>query len=347
MKGNDDHAGRQPMSNINLIARDNGAGLSRDLRLLARLLADAGHDVTITGLGHRGRLGNRLRRLHARLRRLLRGWFAGHFNARYDINLMLEHVRPEMFDQAHANVLVPNPEWFHAEWLPQLAGFERVLAKTHHAERLFGALGCRTAFIGFTGEDCLLADVPREASFFHGPGRSGNKGTLPLLELWAKHPEWPRLTVVWRRKRVELPPLPANVTLIQDFLTEAELRRLQNASAFHLCPSQTEGYGHSIAESLSVGAVVITTDAEPMNELVTPERGVLVAAHAQGKQELATLYDFDPAAMEAAVARCLAMSPQERQRLGDAARTWFLGNRREFEQRFRDAVAAVAARQGA
>lgn len=327
------------MSSINLIARDNGAGLTRDLHLLARLLKDAGHDVTITGLGHRGRLSNRLRRLHARLRRLLRGWFAGHFNARYDINLMLEHVRWEMFDQAHTNVLIPNPEWFHAQWLPHLPGFACVLAKTHHAERLFGALGCRTRFIGFTGEDCFVADVPRAPTFFHGPGRSGNKGTLPLLELWAKHPEWPQLTVVWRRKRVELPPIPANVTLIQDFLAESELRRLQNASVFHLCPSQTEGYGHSIAESLSVGAVVLTTDAEPMNELVTPERGVLVAAQAHGTQELATLYDFEPAAMEAAIAHCLAMPADERQRLGETARAWFLANRNAFEQRLRAAIA--------
>ncbi|MFK2878137.1 glycosyltransferase [Rhodanobacter hydrolyticus] len=332
------------MSNINLIARDNGAGLTRDLRLLARLLAEAGHDVTITGLGHRGRLGNRLRRLHARLRRLLRGWFDGRLNARYDINIMLEHVRPEMFDQAHANVLVPNPEWFRAEWLPHLRGFDLVLAKTGHAERLFAALGCRTRFIGFTGEDCLVEGVPHQPTFFHGPGRSGNKGTLPLLELWARHPEWPQLTVVWRRKRVELPPMPANVTLIQDFLDEAELRRLQNASTFHLCPSQTEGYGHSIAESLSVGAVVITTDAEPMNELVAAGRGVLVTAHAQGTQELATLYDFDGAAMEATIAHCLAMPEEEQQRLGRAAREWFLANRRDFEQRLCDAVAAVPGR---
>lgn len=327
------------VSNINLIARDNGAGLSRDLRLLARLLAKAGHPVTITGLGHRSRLSNRLRRLHARARRLLRGWFNGRINARYDINIMLEHVRPEMFDKAHANVLIPNPEWFRADWLPHLGGIDLVLAKTRHAERLFGDLGCRTRFIGFTGEDGLIEGVPRQPTFFHGPGRSGNKGTLPLLELWARHPEWPQLTVVWRRKRVELPPLPPNVTLIQDFLDEAELRRLQNANLFHLCPSQTEGYGHTIAESLGMGAVVIATDAEPMNELVSAERGVLVAAHAQGTQELATLYDFDPAAMEAAVIRCLGMPEEERRRLGHAAREWFLANRRDFERRLRDAVA--------
>jgi glycosyltransferase involved in cell wall biosynthesis len=325
---------------INLIARDNGAGLSRDLRLLAGILAAAGHDVTVTALGHRGRIGSHLRRLQARLRRLWKGWRKGQLNTRYDLNLMIEHVRPELFAQAHRNMLVPNPEWFRQEWLAHLDRFDLVLAKTRHAERIFGKLGCRTAYIGFTSEDRLDASVPREPTFFHGPGRSGNKGTLPLLALWAQHPEWPTLNVVWRRKRVEIPPLPANVALRREFLDEAELRRLQNASLFHLCPSQTEGYGHSLVESLSVGAVTVSLDGEPMNELVTPERGVLVPAHASGTQELATLYDFDAEDMRAAVERCLLMPAEHRTALGTAARRWFEANRDAFPQRLLAAIAS-------
>ncbi|GLQ52469.1 glycosyltransferase [Dyella flava] len=330
------------MSNINLIARDNGAGLTRDMHLLAGLLREGGHDVTITGLGHRSRLSNRLRRLHARLRRLFRGWFHGELNARYDMNIMLEHVRPESFDQAHVNILIPNPEWFREEWLRELPHIDLIFAKTQHAEQIFGKLGCRVVPIGFTGSDYQDREVARQATFFHGPGRSGNKGTLPLLELWAQHPEWPELTVVWRRKRVELPELPPNVKLIRDYLPEAELRRLHNANVFHLCPSQTEGYGHSLVESLSTGCVTITTDAEPMNELVTAERGVLVAAHANGTQELATLYDFDLDAMRVAIERCIAMPKEEQASLGRAARAWYEHNNTAFRQRFLDAIANAA-----
>jgi len=36
------------MGSINLIARDNGFGLSRDLRLLAVALATRGHDVSLS-----------------------------------------------------------------------------------------------------------------------------------------------------------------------------------------------------------------------------------------------------------------------------------------------------------
>ncbi|WP_266169139.1 glycosyltransferase [Dyella subtropica] len=326
---------------VNLIVRSNGAGLTRDMQLLAGILRGAGYDITLTQLGHRGRLSNRLRRLHARVRRLWRGWMRGVLNARYDINIMIEHVRPELFRHAHHNVLIPNPEWFHSEWLPHLPRFDRVFAKTRHAERIFGELNCKTTYIGFTSEDCRLAGVVRQPGFFHGPGRSGNKGTLPLIELWSKHPEWPTLTVVWRRKRVNIPELPPNVRLIRHYMEEQELRRLQNAHAFHLCPSQTEGYGHSLVESLSLGAVTVTVDGEPMNELITPDRGVLVAAHATGRQELATLYDFDMDSMRQAVERCISMPNEEQALLGRAARHWYEGNQKTFPKLLLDAIAAL------
>ena len=61
-------------------------------------------------------------------------------------------------------------------------------------------------------------------------------------------------------------------------LDDAALRTLQNSHRFHLCLSEAEGWGHYIAEALSVGAITLTCDAAPMNELVTAERGLLVAA---------------------------------------------------------------------
>jgi len=331
------------MPQVNLIAHDNGAGLSRDLELTARALRDLGYDTTVATLGHRGRLRNRLARLRAKWHR---SWLGGRFDTRYDVNIMLEQVRPELFAQARFNVLVPNPEWFRAEWAAELKKLDGVLAKTRHAERIFTELGCRTCWTGFTGEDNFMPDVARQPTFFHGPGRSGNKGTPRLLELWRQHPNWPQLTVVWRHEHAEISALPPNIVLIRDFVAADELRRLQNANLFHLCPSQTEGYGHYLAESLSVGAVVVTTDAEPMNELVTADRGLLVAARACGRQGLATLYDFDLDQMRNAVERCIAMPVDEQMRLGRAARTWFESNRDAFRTRLHDALAELPLASG-
>ena len=45
----------------------------------------------------------------------------------------------------------------------------------------------------------------------------------------------------------------------------------------YVCPSSTEGYGHYLNEGRSAGGIIITTDAAPMNELVSNgDNGLLV-----------------------------------------------------------------------
>ncbi|MDO1529805.1 glycosyltransferase [Fulvimonas sp. R45] len=317
-------------SRIQLLARDNGAGLSRDMALLAAALGEAGATVRTTALPHRGRLAEWLTR--ARL--------AGRAPA-FDLNLMLERVRPEFARAARRNVLVPNPEYFRARDRAALACIDEVWAKTRHAGRLFAALGMPVRYIGFASPDRRDPAVPHRHAFFHGPGRSNNKGTAALLRLWASHPGWPTLTVAWRRKRVELDVPPANVRLIREHLDDDAYRRLQNEHRFHLCPSQTEGYGHYLVEAMSCGAVVVTLDAEPMNELVTAERGVLVPATATGTQDLATLYGFRDADMARVIERCVAMPEDEAGMLGAAARAWYEAERAAFPGRLRAALGTI------
>ncbi|GLQ88216.1 glycosyltransferase [Dyella flagellata] len=312
-----------------VIGRDNGAGLSRDIALLSRNLIGAGVDVTASALPHRGRLAEWTTRL-----RLL-----GRPPA-FDLNIMLERIRPEFSRAARHNVLIPNPEYFRPRDRAALNSLDAVWVKTRHAERLFQALGMPVRYIGFTSMDCRRTEVPRERSFFHGPGRSNNKGTQALLELWAQHPDWPVLTVVWRRKRTEPMQLPANVKMISHHLDDDAYRRLQNAHRFHLCPSQTEGFGHYIVEAMSCAAVVITLDAEPMHELVAPERGILVPARPCGQQDLADRFGFDAKDMATAIERCIALSDAQTQVLGKAARSWYENEVSSFPQRLSEALMA-------
>jgi hypothetical protein len=319
------------MSTINLIARDNGFGLSRDLRLLQAALAASGHAVTISAV-RRGRLRKlgyaclvNLRRVSRRLR--------GRDPVAFDVNLMLEHVRSEFFPQARANVLLPNPEWFLPADSAALPGVDGVFAKTAYTQGIFAGRGCRVAFTGFTSEDRLDGSVPRERSFFHLAGRSGTKNTEPLLALWRRHPDWPRLTVVQDRHMAQSAVTAPNIDHRIGHLSDGDLRRLQNSHRFHLCPSQTEGFGHYLVEALSVGATTLTLDAAPMNELVTADRGVLVPVAHTGTQYLATTNFFDDTAMEAAIERLIGMSDAECARIGAAARAWFVDNDQAFPGR--------------
>ena len=329
---------------VNLIVRDNGLGLSRDTRLLAAALEAHGCTVTTTRLGEadersRWRHGHGWR---ARLAQMRHGWARMRGQARHDLNIHFEHVWPLQLPLARCNIALPNPEWFDARDTLHLRRIDTVWAKTRHAEQLFRELGCIVRWIGFASEDAALPGATRQRAFFHLAGGSRTKGTDALLALWRRHPEWPTLTVVRHGGSDDAEASATNLRLIADYLDPAQLRVLQNAHAFHLCPSQTEGYGHYLAEAMGVGAVAVTTDAPPMNELIDAQRGLLVAATPAGQQGLATLYRFDNGAMEHAVEACLRMDDAQLAAMGARARDWFVANQGAFPSRVAAALDALS-----
>ncbi len=327
------------MIRVNLIARDNGFGLSRNLTLLHDALEQAGFEVTVSGI-RRGTLRKLLHPAKLRARSIVHR-LVGKSAPRWDVNLMLERVRPEYLSTARCNVLLPHPEWFDEGdriWLPRI---DRVFALTHHAVPIFEQLGMKVTYTGFTSEDRIDRGVPRERTFFHLAGRSSNKGTDTLLALWQKHPEWPNLTVL-QSPRVDRSLVNApNIAHRLDYIPDGELKRLQNAHRFHLCPSETEGFGHYLVEAMGVGAAVVTLDAPPMNEMVTPERGALVPWSRTGTQSLATTYFYEAGAMQTVIERLLAADEAELDRMGTAAREWFENNDRGFRTRISEAVHAL------
>ena len=322
---------------VRLIGKANGVGLSRDFELLAAALRDSGCEVTLYGCERRDR--KRRRGFFTRLAARARGLRDGSLNAPYDVNLMLEHVWPQFLHQARRNVLVPNPEWFDRRDVAFLGAAQRVWAKTALAERLFTARGCRAVRIGFDSADRHDPAVTREPTFLHLAGRSPLKGTTRLHALWQRHPEWPLLTIVQDAEAVgTVPGAAANIRVESRYLSDETLRTLQNSHRFHLCTSEAEGWGHYIVEAMSVGAVTLTCDAPPMNELISAARGMLLAVHSGERHNLATLSLFDEAALEAAVTGVLAMSLDACETIGAAARAWFLDNKQGFHGRVRHAL---------
>jgi len=331
---------------VRLIGKANGVGLSRDFDLLAAALAGAGCEVTRRPCERADRKRRRgvWSRLAARLRRLP---FAAHRRgalARYDLNIMLEHVWPQFLHQARCNVVVPNPEWFDRRDVAFLPCIDRIWAKTSYAQALFTARGCSSSWIGFDSEERYWPQITREQRFFHLAGRSPLKGTGRLLALWQRHADWPALTVVQDLPAQTGEPAPsANVSVHRGYLSDDELRSLQNSHRFHLCTSEAEGWGHYIVEAMSTRAVTLTCNAPPMNELIDAQRGLLVEGRSAGRHNLADLYRFDDQALESSVERALALSQTEVQVMGDAARDWFLSNKRGFPGRIERALVEVAA----
>jgi glycosyltransferase involved in cell wall biosynthesis len=328
---------------VNIIGKSNGVGLARDIDLLVSALHAAGHrvDVTIIDAAQAKRRRSPLAQFAARARL---AWGDAEVRARApgaDVNVMLEHVWLQYLSTAPINVAVPNPEWFDSHDRRFVTDIDSVWAKTSYTNDLFRALGCQTTYIGFDSEDRYERAIAKQRTYFHLAGKSTMKGTDRLVRLWQGHPEWPRLILVQHQDGGVTPPSAPNIDARVGYFSESELRRLQNESLFHLCLSLTEGWGHYIAEAMSVGAVTITVDARPMNELVGADRGVLVPYHLTGTQHLATTYQFDVSRLEEAIERTIAMSDEECARLGAGARAWFVENKSGFTGRIEAALLAL------
>mgnify|MGYP005990259151 CR=1 FL=1 len=303
------------MKHFNLIARTNGVGLDQDVNLVKGALEGLGHQVSVS---------------HCRARKSWQNWLPT--KREFDANIFMERVFPAWIPTAKCNYLIPNQERFPQRHLGRLAKIDKVLCKTRHAEAIFAA-HASTGFIGFTSPDRSQAEIePDYSKFLHLAGKSTLKGTETILEVWSKHPEWPILTLIQHAENAPS-DLPANIRLISDYLSDDELQTMLNQHGVHLCPSRSEGWGHYVVEAMSCRAVVLTTDAPPMNELVDDTRGILVPFSDQEPRHLGTNFFVDPPHLEQAIEKLIAMPSEEKEQLAAAGRSWFEDNNRGFAER--------------
>jgi len=317
-------APRKHARTIRLVARTNGVGVDRDVRILHDAIAAVREAPTFSHY----RSISPLRRFYDR-------------RDPDECIVFLERITARWLRRAGSYVLVPNQERYPERLAPLLSRLDHVFCKSRHAEEVFAARHPSVHHLGFTSDDRLLPEArPDFGRFLHLAGASNLKGTLTLLEVWARHPEWPTLTLLQHRRDAPR-EVPGNVELITRYLPDDELRALQNACGVHLCPSSSEGWGHYIVEAMSCRAVTVTTDGPPMNELVRPERGILVPYSRSEPRKLGINFYVDADALEASIDALIRTSEGEKVRLGNAARTWYEENDRAFRERLATLLAEL------
>ncbi|MEM6364857.1 MAG: glycosyltransferase [Planctomycetota bacterium] len=310
---------------INIVSRLNGVGLDRDVRLLQDACASYANSCV------RSR-----RSPHPMV-----DWFSRTIlrsnHQLGSLNLLVERI-PAAWLCASPNLLLPNQERFPRRHVSRLRRIATVLCKTRHAEEIFRQHTPNVQYLGFTSCDRLNPSLsPDYRKFLHLAGRSTLKGTQTVLDLWGANPDWPTLTLIQHPENAPT-IVPDNVNLISRYLTDEELVTIQNQHGIHLCPSKSEGWGHYIAEAMSVRAVVVTTDAPPMNELVGHGRGVLVPVCASKPRKLGFSFDVDPAQLQTTIEDLQHESVEALRSIGVAAREWFLENDRQFKVRLQQAI---------
>lgn len=322
-----------PAHSVSILTRTN-PGLAADGRLVSRLVEAKGLSAHVYYARRRNAYG-----LPARLGLRSRLLLGGRGGTR--VNFFIQDVRHGWLGLADRNVLIPNQEYCYPDTLRALSMIDMVMCKSRHAEEIFRGLGWEARYTGFTSEDRYDPAIARHRhKFLHVAGATEQKGTAALLELWRAHPEWPELVAVARHEWID--PArhgAANITLIERHLSAAEVAALQNECAVHICPSEAEGFGLALCEGLSCGAVVITTDGPPMNELIRPGHGMLAAYRDTKPRTVGTGYLVDPVALAKAIEDVIAMDDTKLAAMGQLARRAYLEGRAAFEDRFARALA--------
>lgn len=301
---------------IQLVSKDNGYGLTRDVEVMRAVLEPHGHDVVFTDWRTPRRVSDK------------------HFH----VNFFLELVNPWFFRQATKNYFVCNPEWMLGDWEKHLPSFDLILAKTRDCERIFTAKGLPTRYIGFTSPDYYegcAEDLPHWPMVVHFVGHSVAKGTAAVIEAARQLPQV-HFAVIGKNAPADV---PANVGVIRE-PTDREFIAYKHAP-IHCQPSSYEGFGHCINEARALKALVITTAAEPMSELITEEFGFGAAHCEEHTERLArhksvcvdSLVDMIQAAVD-----CINTSVAGE--LGDKARAAYLRDREEFTRNITDLLAA-------
>ncbi|MHA2642820.1 MAG: glycosyltransferase [bacterium JZ-2024 1] len=292
---------------INIITNlDNGAGLQRDATLLANAFATALWEV---------------RPIHVFRPNSIRPAYA---------NLFLEIPNPQLFDYARFQWIIPNPEWWYPEWDELLPSFHRVFCKTQSAHNIFSRKTSRAVKLdGFLSDD-LFIPTQKERSFIHFAGKSFTKNTEAVIETWRKFDITVPLYLIASRY-----PNPYHHSIIfRPSVSDQERIELMNKCWFHLCPSAYEGWGHYIHEAMSTASVVITTDAEPMNEFV---REILVPVSSVDWMNSAPLFRISPDSLYRAIEYVLSLSDTQLSEISSRNRDAFCAR----QQRVRKNIVSI------
>lgn len=291
----------------------NGIGLQKDCELLSAFLASLGHEVALQQFD-----GQPLQ---------------DHF----DYGLFLETIVDSMVPLADRWDYFANPEWLSpdkARLVKKHCGI--VFAKTREAESVLRKTFPNVEYVGFLTEDKGDPSIWRQKRFLHIGGNGGHRNTNAVISAWREYRYWtsdyplPELTVVSNSKTVEPIRDVQGVTFIRR-ATDEQIKELQNSHLFHLFPSGYEGFGHALHESQSCSAILLTTDAAPMNEVDAPFK---VPSAGTKVVNMGTVHEVSGKDIREAATKMAALTNRKIAHLQKEARQRFERGNQEFRELF-------------
>ncbi len=225
----------------------------------------------------------------------------------YTSKILLEHLNPEMLKvKSEVTYWIPNVELL-LEWdMELMKQVDCILCKTKQCYEFFKDKHPNAIYTKFTSQCNFSKSVKNNNIYLHLGGTSYMKGSDLLLQYWIDNEGFIKLNPkiklimtfkhnnlhiynkaidIWKKlKTTKRKTLCGRKINCEQYMNIYHVERLndedfayfkQKAGTF-IQPSVAEGYGHSLNEGRCNGSNVITTNAEPMNELITSNKSMLI-----------------------------------------------------------------------
>jgi len=232
-------------------------------------------------------------------------------------------------------VLIPNLEWLDDKALQASSRFiTEFWHKTNYSLNITKKLHPNKIhnYIGFTSLQKNYGDVVNYDKFCHFAGKSGTRHTQDLINIWISKSSLPELAIQSYGVGLSIPKWmkAGNIKAMFSYMSESDYNSEILNYGIQICTSQMEGFGHYINEARSIGALVLTLDAPPMNELIDSSCGVLVQYSKSEPFNNGTRYFADPYLIEQAIIKVIDMPLTIRKSLGENAKVRYMNERGEF-----------------
>ena len=185
----------------------------------------------------------------------------------------------------------------------------------------------------------------------HLAGKSPYKMTDVVLKTWHNNKSLPHITItcfnrcltdcnnnLQKDNNQQYIKESSNIKLYTDLVPHNIINELKSNSGCYMCPSVKEGYGHYINEGRYNGAVVITTNAPPMNELINNSNGILIDCIKKPYNRCEFLYEYFVSEKDVlkAMNKYLNLSEKEKIDLGQNAKKQFINDTAFFEKQMKN-----------
>jgi len=275
-----------------------------------------------------------------------------------NVNIFLESIYDKYVSyifQSDFNLFMINHEFFSKKTLDmqiksvqmkpeydRSKNIDYYLCKTKYAVKFLKSLGIEnTIYTSFTTLFPSTDIKKRYDRFFHGAGSSTLKNTDLIIQSW--NDKLPHLYVTcYDRCYTNLIKYVnkidnSNITLYSQKQDIKEIINLKNSIGYHLCPSMIEGFGHYLNEGRIVSAVILTIDAEPMNELIDKTSGILIPYEKKVTRSNGSyMYLTSKKDLLTGINKMLSMSDNEKRKFGENARLKYEQDTRYFNDRIKE-----------